>query len=257
VRYRLEFEDTFTGNELDRGRWLPYYLPHWSSRELARARYRIGGGACELLIEADQTPWCPEFDDGVRVSSLQTGEFAGALGSPIGQHRFNPEAVVREEQENVRLYTPRYGRIELRAAASDDPSTMVALWMIGYEDEPQRSAEICVCEIFGRDVGPDEAIVGLGLHPFGDRSIEDDFSRLTLPIDAREFHVYSADWDEDGVAFSIDREQVKIVRQSPSYPMQLMLGIYAFPEERGKPPARPYPKRFAVDAVRGYQLLEA
>jgi Glycosyl hydrolases family 16 len=134
---------------------------------------------------------------------------------------------------------------------------MVALWMIGYEDEPQRSAEICVCEIFGRDVGPQEAIVGLGLHPFGDRSIQDDFSRLTLPIDAREVHVYSADWDEDGVTFSVDREQVKIVRQSPSYPMQLMLGIYAFPEEPGKPPAGPYPKRFAVDAVRGYQSLQA
>jgi hypothetical protein len=29
------------------------------------------------------------------VSSLQTGVFAGPVGSAIGQHRFHPEAVVR------------------------------------------------------------------------------------------------------------------------------------------------------------------
>lgn len=28
---------------------------------------------------------------------------------------------------------------------------MAALWMMGFEDRPERSAEICVCEIF-RDV---------------------------------------------------------------------------------------------------------
>ena len=51
----------------------------------------------------------------MRVSPLQTGAFAGPLGSEAGQHRFDPAARVREEQEDVRLYTPQYGRIELRA----------------------------------------------------------------------------------------------------------------------------------------------
>ena len=27
----IEFKDTFEGTELDRTRWVPYYLPHWSS----------------------------------------------------------------------------------------------------------------------------------------------------------------------------------------------------------------------------------
>jgi len=105
------------------------------------------------------------------VSSLQTGWFAGPVGSKIGQHRFNPDAVVREAQPNRRLYTSRYGLFEMRAKAIDDPRGMVALWMIGYEDQPERSAEICVCEIFGRDVGPDQAAVGMGVHPFGDPRI--------------------------------------------------------------------------------------
>ena len=56
----------------------------------------------------------PPLDGDVRMSSLQTGVFAGPLGSTLGQRRFNPDATVREEQRNVRLYTPRYGRIASR-----------------------------------------------------------------------------------------------------------------------------------------------
>ena len=244
---QVEFEDTFEDSVLARERWLPYYLPHWSSRDRSAARYRIADGLLRLQIEADQRPWCPELDGDVRVSSLQTGAYAGPVGTPIGHHRFSPEATVREAQPNVRLYTPRYGRIELRAQANDDPSVMVALWMIGYEDEPERSAEICVCEIFGRDVRPGEATVGVGLHPFADPHIVDDFSRVTLPIDAREFHVYAADWTPSRVEFSVDGETIKTAGQAPEYPMQLMLSVYEFPEP---PPRDPYPKEFVVDYVR-------
>jgi hypothetical protein len=251
--YELEFEDAFKGNALDLTRWLPHYLSHWSTRERSAARFEIGSGLLRLLIEEDQQPWCPELDGRTRVSSLQTGAFAGPVGGSIGQHRFNPAAFVREAQPNVRLYTPQYGRIELRAKATDDPRSMVALWMIGYEDEPDRSAEICVCEIFGRDVGLDHAVIGLGVHPFGDLRIVDDFSRVALPIDVREFHVYATEWAPDQVAFFVDGQMIKTVDQSPCYPMQLMLNIYEFAPE-GNQPTRPYPKAFVVDYVRGYRL---
>jgi Glycosyl hydrolases family 16 len=255
IAYELEFEDTFDGDSLDRGRWLPYYLPHWSSRERAAARYEVADGCLRLLITSDQQPWCPDLDGDVRVSSLQTGQFAGPVGSSVGQHRFHPAAVVREPQRNVRLYTPQYGRIELRAKALDDPQTMVALWMIGYEDEPGRSAEICVCEIFGRDVRPGRVSVGMGVHPFGDSSIRDEFAAETVPIDAREFHVYAAEWTADQVVFLIDGQRVKTVGQSPAYPMQLMLGIYEFPPEGGQEPTTSaYPKEFVVDYVRGHRV---
>ena len=133
----LEFEETFDADVLDRTRWIPYYLPQWSSRVRAAAQYELGGGQLRLLITADQEPWCPELDGDVRVSSLQTGVFAGPVGSTVGQHRFHPDAVVREPQENARLYTPQYGRFAVRARALDDPSVMVALWMIGYDDVPE------------------------------------------------------------------------------------------------------------------------
>ena len=247
--FELEFEDTFDGNDLDTARWLPYYLPHWSSRERSAARYVVGDGLLRLRIEEDQQPWCPELDGELRVSSLQTGELAGPVGSAVGQHRFTDAAVVREEQPQVRLYTPLYGRIELRARANADPRAMVALWMIRY-DEPERSSEICVCEIFGSEMGADHALVGVGVHPFGDERIVDDFAKVRVAIDARDFHVYAAEWTPGGVAFFVDDAVIKTVDQSPDYPMQLLLNIYEFPGE----PSGPYPKEFVVDYVRGYRL---
>jgi Glycosyl hydrolases family 16 len=122
--------------------------------------------------------------------------------------------------------------------------------MIGYEDEPEQSAEICICEIFGRDVATDRATVGMGVHPFGDPRIVDEFAAETLPIDAREFHVYAAEWTPEQVAFFVDDQHVKTVHQSPAYPMQLMLSMYEF---AGEPGTRDYPKQFTVDYIRGYR----
>ena len=256
ARYELEFEDTFDGDALDRRRWVPYYLPQWSSRERSAARYEVGGGRLRLLIEADQQPWCPELDGQVRVSSLQTGVFAGPVGSRVGQHRFSPEAVVREAQENLRLYTPLYGRIEMRARVTDDPPCLSALWMIGYEDEPERSAEICVCEIFGRDVGEAHAAVGMGVHPLGDPHITEAFAAESVRIDGRPSHAYAYDWTPDGVSFSVAGEHVIMVGHSPSSPRQLMLNLSEFPADPGdEPAARPYPKEFVVDYVRGYRWV--
>jgi hypothetical protein len=253
--YELEFEDTFDGPALRLDRWLPYYLPQWSSREQSAAQYELVEGCLHLQIAVDQQPWCPELDGHVRVSSLQTGVFAGPVGSTTGQHRFSADAVVREAQPQARLYTPHYGRIELRAKALDDPRSMVALWMIGFEDEPERSAEICVCEIFGRDVREDSAAVGMGVHPFGDPEIVDEFSAETVAIDAREFHLYAAEWSRDEISFFVDGALVKTVAQSPTYPMQLMLSIYEFPGEEGERDPAAYPKTFVVDYVRGYRLV--
>jgi hypothetical protein len=256
MAFELEFEDVFETTTLDRDRWLPYYLPHWSSRARAAARYDLVDGVLRLRIDAGQEPWCPELDGEVRVSSLQTGAYAGPVGSAMGQHRFNPAGVVREAQPNLRLYTPHFARIEVRARFSDDPRAMAALWLIGYEDEPERSAEICVCEIFGRDVAAGHALVGMGLHPFGDPRIADDFSRVSVPIDAREFHLYAAEWTPAGVAFSVDGTVVKTVAQSPAYAMQLMLSLYDLPPETEDADQGVYPKEWVVDHVRGYRLVD-
>ena len=156
--------------------------------------------------------------------------------------------------QTVRLYAPQYGFFELRAKAIDDPRCMVALWMIGYEEEPDQSAEICICEIFGTAVAAGHMGVGMGLHPFGDPRISDEFSVEDIAADPAEFHVYAAEWTAKYVAFFVDHRLVKRVDQSPGYPMQFMLGIYEFADEgQAAWPAQPYPKEFIVDYFRGYR----
>ena len=254
--YRLQFADEFDGSRLDPARWVPAHLPQWSSRAQAAARYSLRSGRLILQILEDQPPWCPEFDGSTRVSSLQTGVHSGPTGSVIGQHRFNEHVVVREQQAPERLYTPLYGYFEIRARAVAHPSNMVALWMIGYEEAPEHSGEICICEIFGSDVEPGKVLVGMGVHPFGDPQLVDDFSKVPIDIDATEFHIYAAEWTRTHVDFFVDGRRVKSVRQSPNYPMQLMLGIYEFDDARDQVAAEgSYPKEFIVDYVRGFRQL--
>ena len=75
-----------------------------------------------------------------------------------------------------------------------------------------------------------------------------------LPIDARESHLYAAQWTPKSVAFYVDDNLVKLVRQSPAYPMQFMLDIFEFRDaEAARAGGGPYPKTFVVESFRGYR----
>lgn len=252
--YELELEDTFEGPALDRSVWLPYHLPHWSNRVASAARYSVGSGGLKLRIDADQPPWYPEADRFTRISTLQTGEFGGALDSTIGQHHFRAELVVREEQPTVALYTPQYGLFECRAKAIADTANMVALWMIGFEDEPQRSGEICVFEIFGKEMSADSCLVGMGIHPWQDPALTEEWAKEAVAIDATQFHDYAAEWTPERVSFYVDERLIKVVEQSPAYPMQFMLDVFEFaPGPELPSPVEAYPKVFEVEWFRGWR----
>jgi hypothetical protein len=252
----LEFDEDFRGAAVDPARWVPYYLPHWSSRERTAARLGRHQDRLALHIVANQPAWAPEWDGELRASVLQTGLYAGPLGSGAGQLHFRPDLVVREEQENRRTYTPHHGYVELRCRALADPSVLVALWLMGVEEQPDQCGEICVAEIFGTDVEPASAKVGMGIKAFADPLLAEEFSADEYPIDATDFHTYAASWTPDGVGFFLDGRPVKTTTQSPTYPMQLMLAIYEFPDRIDPgavaPTTAAYPKPFVVDFVRGY-----
>lgn len=249
--HKLVIDEQFDGSELDRTRWIPYYLPQWAGRERSRAQFRLTNKRLELFIAEDQPAWLPEVEGDLRVSSLQSGCFAGPVGSTIGQHRTNDRLVVVEEQPVQRLVTPMFGAVELRASWIPHRDYMVAFWMIGFEDEPHRSAEICVCEMFGSDASDDMALVGMGVHPFGDPMITDDFDKVPAAIDIGATHDYAAVWTPGDITFFIDGEPEKRVEQSPQYPMQLMLNIYGFAADRDRPPCQP----FTVHHVRVHERL--
>lgn len=249
--YQLEFHDEFDADTLDYDKWIPYYLPQWSSREQSAPRYALGDGTLALRIEADQKPWCPEFDGAVKVSSLQTGLYAGPVGSSTGQHRFNENLVVREAQPTQRIYTPLYGYFEARVRAVAVPGYLCALWMIGFEEVPEESGEIAIFELFGDKVTPTESEVRYGVHPWGDPTLKDAFYREALPIDATQSHTYAVEWTPTHIDFYVDNVKRRTIEQTVNYPMQFMLGIYELPGEDTD--RREYPKQFVIDYFRAYR----
>jgi hypothetical protein len=249
AEYHRTFFDHFEGEVLDRSKWIPAYLPQWSSRERSVPRYRILDGQLILEILDDQEPWCPEFNGPVRVSSLQTGVYSGGLNSPEGQHRFSARCRVREVQPLERTFTPRYGYFEIRARCVLGPTNVAAFWMIGFEDEPDRSAEICIVEVKGASVRPGRAVIGYGLHPFSDPTITDEFYEEERDLDVTQFNTFAAEWTARGVSFFINDVLIRTIAQSPDYPMQFMVNIY----DLGESTQSAGPMEFIVDHVVGYE----
>ncbi len=61
-------------------------------------------------------------------------------------------------------------------------------------------------------------------------------------------------WTPDHVAFAVDEQIVKVVEQSPAYPMQFMLGIYEFASGPEPPSSTAgYPKELVVEWFRGWR----
>lgn len=255
--YNLIFQDDFETNELDRTKWLPYYLPQWSCRRNATANYRFEDSQILLSITEEQQPWCPEFNGNVKVSNLQTGVFSGPLASAFGQHRFSRDCLVREEQLEERLFVPQYGYFEIRARGLSTPRNVCAFWMIGFEDTPERSAEICPFELKGWNVRDGSCTLGFGIHAFGDPNIEEEFFEREFEMDPTFYHVYAVDWTPEGIDFYVDNVRVHSSRQSPRYSMQLMLNIYEIPsQESGSVESPKYPSEFAIDYIRCYRRQE-
>ncbi len=239
----LDFEDRF--ETLDDTRWLPFYLPQWSSRERTRARYEVGDHLI-LRIDEDQPAWAPEWDGPLRVSNLQTGVRSGPVGSGDGQLRFRDDLVVREAQRPERRYTPTSGLVEVRARAIPDPDCMVAMWLIGFGERPEHSGEICILEIFGNDLGHTK----MGIHRWSDPALVERTEKVPLHFDSTEYHEYAASWRPGRTEFFVDEQLVLALDQAPEYPMQLMLDVYEF--RREGEPGGAYPKEFHVEWVRGW-----
>jgi hypothetical protein len=249
-----DFLDDFDGDELDFGVWSPYYLPQWSSRAETAATYELKDSCLHLSIPPDQGLWCADdHQPALRVSGIQSGSFSGPVGSTIGQQPFRAVQLVREEQEPFWGWTPQYGEISLRARAVVSPRSMVALWLVGLEDRPERCAEICVTEMFGKSVRKVSAEVGMGLHSFRDVSVPEDFEAVPLPIDIEQFHSYAVQWSPERADFLVDGELVRTCPSPPTYPMQLMLAVFDFPDWDG--PADHTPE-FVIDHIRGRSLQE-
>jgi hypothetical protein len=247
------FVEDFDGPDLDDEVWLPHYLPAWSSRAATAARYEVRDSCLHLVLPPDHGLWLAgEHQPPLRVSGIQSGNFSGPVGGTVGQQPWREGAVVREEQEPFRGWTPDSGYLEMRARAVVPPRAMVAWWMVGLEDRPERCAEICVAEVFGDAVEPGvSAAVGMGLHPFRDPGVREDFEAVRLPIDVTRFHTYAVDRIPDRADFFVDGTLVRSCPGPPAYPMQMMIAVFDFPGPSAE--ADTTVPELVVDHLRGYR----
>ncbi len=250
AEYELEFYDGFDHGHLDRTKWVAAYLPQWSHTAVSAPSYTFRENTLILRIDHDQPPWCPEFDGPNRVSSLQTGVYSGALGSTRGQHHFRTDLRVREAQDTQKLYTPHLGYIEIRAKCRLAPQNLAAFWMIGFEEVPEQSAEICIVGLKGHNLRENRARIGYGVHPFGDPLLADEFYEEPFDIDVREFQTYAVEWMERALHFYVNDHYVRTIHQSPNYAMQFMLNIY---DLQGKYDAN---VEYCIDYVVGYRCVK-
>lgn len=226
-------EERFDGGSLDLTVWTPAYLPAWSSAAAAAAAYTVEADGLHLTIPADHPRWCPDDHDGaLRVSAVQSGNWSGPVGSTRGQQPFREGLTVREAQTTRWGFLPRYGYLAVECRARLTPSSMFSAWLVGRETEPRECGEICLTEVFGDTIGPMSAAVGSGIHRFRDPTLTEEFSALPLSIDVTATHRYAIDWQPGHVRFLVDDVEVKAVQQAPDYPMQLIIGVFDFPDRR-------------------------
>lgn len=86
-----------------------------------------------------------EHGSPLRVSGVQTGNFSGPVGSTVGQQPLPGGSVVREEQPFFAGFTPRYGRLEMRARAVLSPRSMRCCWSTGWRSAAARRRRTTRC----------------------------------------------------------------------------------------------------------------
>ena len=74
---------------------------------------------------------------------------------------------------------------------------------------------------------------------------------VSLPIDVSQFHRYAVRWNADSCEFFVDGDLIRSCGRPPSYPMQIMLAVFDFPEESTGDDSATVPW-LIVDYLRGY-----
>jgi beta-glucanase (GH16 family) len=225
MNYRTEFFDDFRANSLNTDIWFPLQFPHWSNRESAQANYELTPNGLLLYIAEGQLPWAEENDGPCRVSNFQTAITKATLGSTSAQHRFKPGLVVTESQEEDLKALMHLGSIEVRAKLRLKPNNVGALWLVGLESVPEDSGELCVFEVKHRGDLGDAIEVGLGTKNHHDPRFTGEFETFVV-AGANDWHIYKMDWKPGLAEFFIDGKKVFQTTEVPTYPQQLMLGIY-------------------------------
>ncbi|WP_326739428.1 glycoside hydrolase family 16 protein [Streptomyces sp. NBC_01022] len=243
--YTLDFQEEFSGSSLDTDKWLPYYLPHWTSdREKAKARYTVADGVLTERVDQDTPAWNPAYDGTVKISSIQTYD-------KDWWHRFNYAMPNDHHEPDFNGYSTQYGYVETRAKLSDvGGGGHQALWLVGTKDTSSASAnaEIDMIETFFSK--PDTWRIAA--YGWGDPDFLGSWASHEDPVPSgeptEEYHVYGMDWTPTQLNFYYDNQLYKTINDAPNMPMGMIMGIYT---DAGSGQHNDvWPKSWSVDYLR-------
>ncbi|GAA2738230.1 family 16 glycosylhydrolase [Actinocorallia aurantiaca] len=243
--YTLDFSEEFDGTTLDTDRWLPYYLPHWTSeREKAKARYTIADGVLTERIDADTPAWNSRYDTTVKISSIQTY-------NKDWWHRFNGSMPNDHHEPDFNGYTTKYGYFEIRAKNSNvGGGGHQALWLVGTDDTTSASAnpEIDMVEtFFNKPNNWRIAAYGWGNPDFLSNWYLSD-AAVPSGSPTTEYHTYGMEWTPTELKFYYDGQLYRTIPDAPNMPMGMIMGIYT---DAGSGQHNDvWPKTWSVDYVR-------
>jgi hypothetical protein len=224
------FRDDFTGDRLDPTVWDPHYLPHWGTRLGTAAVHEVTAGRLRLTVPVDHPLWCPDqHQTPLRVSGIASGGHSGPVGSTIGGQPFLEGQTVREEQPRFVGWLPSRGEVAVRCRMEISHRSMAAVWLSGFEETAEQSGELCLVEVFGKDVEPGSAEIGMGVKKLHDPDLVHDFAAPRVPVDVGDWHEYAVRWDDQQAVFTVDGEHVRTCRNPPTYPLQVMVAVFDFP----------------------------
>lgn len=226
------FREDFTGARLDATVWDPHYLPHWGTRDGTAAVHEVADGRLRLSVPVEHPLWCPDqHETPLRVSGIASGGHSGPVGSTIGGQPFLEGQTVREEQPRFEGWLPSRGEVAVRCRMEISHRSMAAVWLSGFEETPEQSGELCLVEIFGREVETGRsAEIGMGVKKLRDPGLVHDFAAPRVAVDVADWHEYAVRWDEEEAVFTVDDEHVRTCRNPPTYPLQVMVAVFDFPD---------------------------
>jgi hypothetical protein len=85
-------------------------------------------------------------------------------------------------------------------------------------------------------------------------ALKGQFSARSLAVDPAQFHTYGVEWRTGSLMFTVDGDAVDLVGQAPDYPMQLMLGVFDFPDRAVSATGEVPMPELVVSHVRGQPL---
>ncbi|MDO4576379.1 MAG: glycoside hydrolase family 16 protein [Planctomycetia bacterium] len=248
--WRLTFEETFDGSQVDERKWFPAYRPgrkeyyqrigHPSRWEDLRAHYVMEDGILKLRLDRD----LPRRTNVTNrcVSSIQTAIY-----------RYDEKT---NDFYNEVKFAQKYGYFEIRSRMPAGKGLHAAFWLT------QVGAHNQEYQVDGKRGNPSKTPVEIDIFELvGSRPKVNEFNvhftsngHFNCPFEnPEEFHVWGLEWEEGRLTWYLDGKVVRVWEHpTPQHEMFILLGMYQGIFGAADP-NMDYPRDFEIDYVRVWQ----